>query len=57
MTLVLKKRNELAEKVVVSIDPNKGDLLFAVNSAEKSQLKFRYTNIQGRKETQRPATV
>ena len=38
----------------MSIDPNKGDLIFAVNSAEKSQRRFRYTNIQRRKETQRP---
>ena len=52
--LSTEKRNELAGKVVVSIDPNKGDLIYAVNSADKTQLRYRYTNMQRRKEKQSP---
>jgi hypothetical protein len=45
------EREELRNKKVVGIDPNMSDLLFCVDSDQKSQTQFRYTQNTRRKET------
>jgi hypothetical protein len=41
----------IKDKKVVAIDPNMSDLIFCVDSDEKNQTQFRYTQDQRRKET------
>jgi hypothetical protein len=45
------ERNQLADKTVVGIDPNMSDLIFCVDSDQRNQTKFRYTQDTRRKET------
>lgn len=46
-----EEREELAEKKIVGIDPNMGDLLYCVDSDQRDQTKFRYSQDMRRKET------
>ena len=46
-----EERTELSDLNLIAIDPNMGDLLYCVNSSEKSQTKFRYSQNMRRKET------
>ena len=47
----LKDYTMLKDKRVVAIDPNLSDLIYCVDSDERDQVKFRYTQDQRRKET------
>ncbi|RLN97234.1 hypothetical protein BBJ28_00007147 [Nothophytophthora sp. Chile5] len=46
-----EERGSLAEKKLVGIDPNMGDLLYCVNSDQRDQTKFRYLQNTCRKGT------
>ena len=46
-----KKLESLKDKKIVAIDPNLSDLLYCVDSNEKDQVKYRYTQDTRRKET------
>ncbi|RLN70472.1 hypothetical protein BBJ28_00018546 [Nothophytophthora sp. Chile5] len=46
-----EERESLAEKKLVGIDPNMGDLLYCVDSDQPDQTKFRYSQDTRRKET------
>ena len=46
-----KDYDRLINKTLVAIDPNKGDLIYAVDGIEKERNQFRYTQDQRRKET------
>jgi transposase len=46
-----KDYDRLQSKTIVSIDPNKGDLLYCVDDVIKERNQFRYTQDQRRKET------
>jgi hypothetical protein len=45
------QREEISEKKIVGIDPNMGDLLYCVDSDQRDQTKFRYSQDTRRKET------
>ena len=45
------EREKLVHKKVVGIDPNMSDLIFCVDSDQREQTKFRYTQDTRRKET------
>ena len=45
------QREEISNKNIVGIDPNMGDLLYCVDSDERDQTKFRYSQDTRRKET------
>ncbi len=49
--LTLECYQRLQTKKIVSIDPNKGDLIYAVDGISKDRKQFRYTQDQRRKET------
>lgn len=49
--LTKKERDPLKDKTVVGIDPNMSDLIFCVDSDQRDQTKFRYTQDTRRKET------
>ena len=49
--LTLECYNRLKMKKIVSIDPNKGDLIYCVDGTSKNRKQFRYTQDQRRKET------
>ena len=46
-----EERESLAAKKLVGIDPNMGDLLYCVDSDQRDQTKFRYSQDTRRKET------
>ena len=46
-----EEREELVDLKLVAIDPNMGDLLYCVDSDQKTQTKFRYSQDMRRKET------
>ena len=46
-----KIMTDYINKTLVAIDPNKGDLIYAVDGIEKERNQFRYTQDQRRKET------
>jgi len=46
-----EEREQLVNKKLVGIDPNMGDLLYCVNSDQRDQTKFRYSQDMRRKET------
>ena len=46
-----EEREQLVYKKLVGIDPNMGDLLYCVNSDQRDQTKFRYSQDMRRKET------
>jgi hypothetical protein len=46
-----EERVHLVDKNIVAIDPNMGDLLYCVNSDQRNQVKFRYSQDTRRKET------
>ena len=46
-----EEREQLVDKKLVGIDPNMGDLLYCVNSDQRDQTKFRYSQDMRRKET------
>jgi hypothetical protein len=46
-----EEREEIVNLKQVAIDPNMGDLLYCVDSDQKNQTKFRYTQNTRRKET------
>ena len=47
----IKEREELVDLKLVAIDPNMGDLLYCVDSDQRDQTKFRYSQDMRRKET------
>ena len=49
--LTSAERTELVNKKVVGIDPNMSDLVFCVDSDQREQTKFRYSQDTRRKET------
>lgn len=51
--LTLECYQRLMTKKIVSIDPNKGDLIYCVNGTSKDRKQFRYTQDQRRKETKK----
>lgn len=51
--LTLECYKRLQTKTLVSIDPNKGDLIYCVDGTTKERKQFRYTQDQRRKETKK----
>ena len=49
--ITAEEREKLADLKLVAIDPNMGDLLYCVDSDQRDQTKFRYTQNTRRKET------
>ena len=50
--LSIADQSNLKGKKIIAIDPNMGDLLFCVDSDQRDQTKFRYTQDTRRKETE-----
>ncbi len=55
--ITVEERLELGELKVVAIDHNMGDLLYCVDSDQRYQTKFRYTQDMRRKERRSRSTV